>query len=118
METAGFPGDSGSICQQFEGIVYLGLKQRLHDRWRGENPPCPWRGAQASMRKLLSADSFILVDIYQVNYPRSFQMFTTTSAAFRRAHVGVRGVVFCPHELFYLVPLNFPLVHTTHRVAL
>lgn len=39
MEMAGFRGDSRSICQQFEGIVYLGLKQRLHDRWRGENLP-------------------------------------------------------------------------------
>lgn len=34
-----FRADSGSICQQFEGIVYLGRKQRLHDRWRGENLP-------------------------------------------------------------------------------
>lgn len=89
---AGFRGDSGSICQQFEGIVYLGLKQRLHDRWRGENLPCPRCRTPASTRKLLSADSFILVDIYQVNYPRSFQMFTTTSAASRRVHgVGARG---------------------------
>lgn len=69
VETAGFCGDSGSICQQFEGIVYLGLKQRLHDRWRGENLPSLWRRTQASTRKLLSADSFISVDIYQVNYP-------------------------------------------------
>lgn len=89
---AGFRGDSGSICQQFEGIVYLGLKQRLHDRWRGENLPGPWRRALASTRKLLSADSFILVDIYQVNYPRSFQMFTTTSAAFARVHKWAREV--------------------------
>lgn len=80
MEMAGFCGDSGSICQQFEGIVYLGLKQRLHDRWRGENLPSPWRKTQASTRKLLSADSFISVDIYQVNYPCSFQMFTTTTS--------------------------------------
>lgn len=84
VEMAGFCGDSRSICQQFEGIVYLGLKQRLHDRWRGENLPSPWRSTQASTRKLLSADSFILVDIYQVNYPCSFQMFTTTSTAFWR----------------------------------
>lgn len=83
---AGFRGDSGSICQQFEGIVYLGLKQRLHDRWRAENLPRPWRRTQASTRKLLSADSFISVDIYQVNYPRSVQMFTTASAAFARVH--------------------------------
>lgn len=69
VETAGFCGDSGSICQQFEGIVYLGRKQRLHDRWRGENLPSPWRRTRPSTRKLLSADSFILVDIYQVNYP-------------------------------------------------
>ena len=82
LEMAGFCGDSRSICQQFEGIVYLGLKQRLHDRWRGENLPSPWRRTQASTRKLLSADSFISVDIYQVNYPCSFLMFTTTSAAF------------------------------------
>lgn len=82
VEMAGFCGDSRSICQQFEGIVYLGLKQRLHDRWRGENLPSPWRRTQASTRKLLSADSFILVDIYQVNYPCSFQLFTTTSTAF------------------------------------
>lgn len=69
VEMAGFCGDSRSICQQFEGIVYLGLKQRLHDRWRGENLPSPWRRTQTSTRKLLSADSFISVDIYQVNYP-------------------------------------------------
>lgn len=94
---AGFRGDSGSICQQFEGIVYLGLKQRLHDRWRDENLPRPWRRAQASTRKLLSADSFILVDIYQVNYPRSFQMFTT-SAAFGRVRVWARE--FCLHEAY------------------
>lgn len=80
VEMAGFRGDSRSICQQFEGIVYLGLKQRLHDRWRGENLPSSWRRTQASTRKLLSADSFILVDIYQVNYPCSFQMFTTTTS--------------------------------------
>lgn len=83
---AGFRGDPGSICQQFEGIVYLGLKQRLHDRWRAENLPRPWRRTQASTRKLLSADSFISVDIYQVNYPRSFQMFTAARAAFARVH--------------------------------
>lgn len=80
VEMAGFRGDSRSICQQFEGIVYLGLKQRLHDRWRGENLPSSWHRTQASTRKLLSADSFILVDIYQVNYPCSFQMFTTTTS--------------------------------------
>lgn len=91
VEMAGFCGDSRSICQQFEGIVYLGLKQRLHDRWRGENLPSPWRRTQASTRKLLSADSFILVDIYQVNYPCSFQMFTTTtSTAFWRACMCLR----------------------------
>lgn len=78
VEMAGFCGASRSICQQFEGIVYLGLKQRLHDRWRSENLPSLWRRTQASTRKLLSADSFISVDIYQVNYPCSFLMFTTS----------------------------------------
>lgn len=72
MEMAAFPGGSGAICQQFEGIVYLGLKQRLHDRWRAENLPCCWRRRPARTRKLLSADSFISVDIYQVNYPVPF----------------------------------------------
>lgn len=43
--------------------------------------PSPWRRTQASTRKLLSADSFISVDIYQVNYPCSFRMFTTTCSA-------------------------------------
>lgn len=73
MEMSGFCGDSWSICQQFEGIVYLGLKQRLHDRWRRENSPkVPGAQHRQSTRKLLSADSFISVDIYQLNYPCSF----------------------------------------------
>lgn len=94
VEMAGFRGDSRSICQQFEGIVYLGLKQRLHDRWRGENLPSPWPRTQASTRKLLSADSFISVDIYQVNYPCSFLMFTTTRAAFWRTCVCIHACVW------------------------
>lgn len=84
MEMAAFPGDSGSICQQFEGIVYLGLKQRLHDRWRGENLPCSWRRRPARTRKLLSADSFISVDIYQVNYPVAFICLRLVAPPFGR----------------------------------
>ena len=51
-----------SICQSFGTIVYLGLKQS----WMMDGGRL-WPATQPG--KLLSADSFISVDIYQVNYP-------------------------------------------------
>lgn len=68
--------------------------------------PRPWRRTQASTRKLLSADSFISVDIYQVNYPCSLQMFTTTSTASRRTCQCARASG-CVLE-FCCVPLATP----------